>query len=258
LSELEPPSSPFSRRSVRLFAGSIAALLVLGAIVGAVTRGSGGTSHPTGTTAASTDTTLPLSKALPTTLASLMGLSSAHSKVAPRVALVDQHGHQVSLSALRSKAVLLTFLDADCTGICPVESAELRAAERDLGDKSAKVEVLVVNIDANHRSTADMARLARLMGLGGRATFRTLTGSLAALRSVWAAYGVQVQVDEVHDTVIYEPLIVFIDPLGHERYTATPSGFELASGRYVLPADQVTAFGRGIAHFAASLLPSST
>jgi cytochrome oxidase Cu insertion factor (SCO1/SenC/PrrC family) len=258
LSETGGPRSPFSRRSVRLFAGSIAALLLLGALVGVLTRGRGASSPPAGSTTDSTDTTLPLNKALPATLAALMGLTSLHRQMAPGVTLVNQRGQIVSSSALRGKAVLLTFLDAGCTGICPVESAELRAAERDLGAKAAGVEMLVVNIDADNRSTADMVRLARRTGLGGIAAFQALSGSLAALRSVWAAYGVQVQVDEVHGTVIYEPLIVFIDPSGHERYTATPSAFELASGRYVLPADQIAAFGRGIAHFAASLLAGST
>jgi cytochrome oxidase Cu insertion factor (SCO1/SenC/PrrC family) len=258
LSETAAPRSPFSRRSVRLFAGSIGGLLLLGALVGALTKNGGAGSRPTGSTTSTTGTTLPLSRALPATLAALMGLTSLHRELAPAVTLVNQRGRIVSWSALRGKAVLLTFLDAGCTGICPVESAELRAAERDLGAKAADVELLVVDIDADNRSTADMVRLARRTGLGGLATFQALSGSLAALRSVWAAYGVQVQVDEVHGTVIYEPLIVFIDPSGHERYSATPSAFELASGRYVLPADQIAAFGRGIAHFAASLLAGST
>jgi len=259
LSNVEPPSPSSSRRSVRLFAAAIAALLALGALVGVLTRGSGAPqpASKTGSTAGATDTTLPLGKALPGTLATLMGLTSLQDRLAPGIALVDQHGREVSLSALRGKVVLLTFLDAGCTGICPVESAELRAGERDLGAKAADVDVLVVNLDGVHLSVTDMVRLARAMGLGGRTTFHALSGPLAALRTVWAAYGVQVQVDEVHGTVLYEPLIVLVDPSGHERYGATPSAFELATGRYVLPASQIAAFGQGIAHFAASLLPSS-
>jgi cytochrome oxidase Cu insertion factor (SCO1/SenC/PrrC family) len=235
------------------------ALLALGALVGALTRGGGSsakTAAKTRSGAGTTDTTLPLDKALPATLASLMGLTSLHDHPAPEVALVDQRGKHVSLSALTNKAVLLTFLDASCTGICPVESAELRAAEQDLGAKSADVEVLAVDLDPSRRSVADMARLARLTGLGDLSTFHALTGSLPALRAVWAAYGVQVQVDEVHGTVLYEPLIVFINPSGHEVYSATPSGFELANGRYAVPEDQVEAFGRGIAHFSEALLGS--
>ena len=259
LSSAELSASPFSRRSVRLFAAVIVALLALGALVGALTRGGGHAPHAakTGSTDGTTATTLPTDNPLPATLASLMGLTLLHGHLAPRVTLVDQHGKRVSLSAFRNKSVLLTFLDAGCTGICPIESAELRAAERDLGAKSADVEVLVVNLDEAHGSVADMARLARLTGLGGLPTFHALTGSLAALRAVWAAYGVQVQVDEVHGTVLYEPQILFINRSDREMYSATPSGFELASGRYVVPVNQVAAFGRGIARYATSLLPSS-
>jgi len=164
----------------------------------------------------------------------------------------------VSLSRVRGDAVLLTFLDAGCSGICPVESAELRAAERDLGAKSASVDVLVVNLDGSHRTVAAMGHLAQLTGLDPLGTFHTLTGTMTTLRTIWKAYGVQVQVDEVTGTVLYEPLILFIDPSGHERYRAVPTGFELPSGRYVAPAAQITEFAQGIAHFAAALLPGSS
>jgi cytochrome oxidase Cu insertion factor (SCO1/SenC/PrrC family) len=254
LSEAEPPGSPFSRRSVRLFAAAVAALLVLGALVGVLTSGGKASPKPAG----STNTTLPLGNALPSTLASLMGLTTLHDRVAPGVALFDERGNRVSLSELRGKVVLLTFLDAGCSAICPLESAELRVAERDLGAKSADVEVLAVDVDAAHRSASDAAHLARLTGLSGATMFHVLIGSLPALRATWAAYGVQVQVDEVHGSVLYEPLIVFIDPSGNERYTAVPSGFELPSGRYVVPKTQIAAFGLGIAHFAASLVGGST
>jgi cytochrome oxidase Cu insertion factor (SCO1/SenC/PrrC family) len=183
-----------------------------------------------------------------------MGLTSLHDRVAPAVALMDERGKPVSLSGLRGKVVLLTFLDAGCTAICPIESAELRAAEHDLGARSADVDVLAVDVDAAHRSVGDMGRLARLTRLSGLAGFHALTGSLSMLGAAWAAYGVQVQVDQVRGTLLYEPLIVFIDPSGNERYTATPSGFELASGRYVVPKAQIAAFGQGIADYAASLL----
>jgi cytochrome oxidase Cu insertion factor (SCO1/SenC/PrrC family) len=260
LSEAESPGSPFSRQTVRLFAGAVAVLLVLGAVVGALTRGGGSPSKAAGGTTSlpgAADTTLPLGSALPATLAALMGLTSLHSRLAPGLELVDQLGRRVTLTGLQGKVVLLTFLDAGCTGICPIESAELRAAEQDLAGESSQVVVLVVDIDAAHKSVADMGGLARLTGLGTLATFHALIGPLASLRRVWAAYGVQVQVDEVHGTVLYGPLMVFIDPSGRERYLATPSGFELASGKYVLPKQQVAAFGRGIAHFATVLLPSS-
>ena len=254
------PDSPGSRRTVRLFAGAVAALLVLGAVVGALTRGGGTPSKAAGGTTSlpgAADTTLPLGSALPATAAALMGLTPLHSRLAPALDLVDQHGRRVTLTGFRGKVVLLTFLDAGCTGICPIVSAELRATERDLAGNSRQVVVLVVDVDAAHRSVADVAGLARLTGLGPRTTFHALTGSLASLRRVWAAYGVQVQVDEVHGTVLYEPFVVFIDPSGRERYLATPSGFELASGQYVLPKQQVAAFGSGVAHFATVLLPGS-
>jgi cytochrome oxidase Cu insertion factor (SCO1/SenC/PrrC family) len=246
---------------VRIVAVAIAALLVLGALVGLLTRRDAARSpaHAKSRgTDSSTLTTLAAGPSLPASLAQFMGLTVLRPTAAPAFALVDQDGRRLALSELRGKVVLLTFFDAHCTGVCPVEARELLAAETLLEARSvaAKVVILAVNVDPGHTSVADAARLARSTGLARIRTFHALTGPVAVLRSVWAAYGVQVELDEVKRVVLYSPLLVFVGPTGRERYLATPYANELADGRSVLPRTEIARWGDGIADFALRLLPA--
>ena len=54
--------------------------------------------------------------------------------------LTDQHGGQVTLSSLRGKAVLLTFLDPVCVTDCPLIAQEFRQAGQLLGVHSPHVD----------------------------------------------------------------------------------------------------------------------
>ncbi len=63
---------------------------------------------------------------------------------APGFSLTDQHGRTVSLSSLRGKVVLLTFLDPVCTSDCPLEAQEFREAGQLLGAADRKVELVAI------------------------------------------------------------------------------------------------------------------
>ncbi|HEX7525396.1 MAG TPA: hypothetical protein VF327_03765, partial [Gaiellaceae bacterium] len=68
--------------------------------------------------------------------AEAIGLPALHGQAtwapgarpAPQFALRDQRGRVVSLSALRGRTVVLTFLDSLCRQACPVEGKLLAAA----------------------------------------------------------------------------------------------------------------------------------
>ena len=48
-------------------------------------------------------------------------------------------------------------------------------------------------------------------------------------------------------------MVYFIDPSGRERYLASPQADHTAAGDTYLPADQIAAWGRGIAQVARNL-----
>ena len=123
----------------------------------------------------------------------LAGASGPMNEPAPGFTLTSQDGHQVSLSSLRGKVVLLTFLDPVCTTDCPIIAQELRAADAMLGAKAGGTELVAVVANPTYTSTAFTAAFTRQEGLSQVPNWLYLTGSLSQLVPVWRQYGIEVQ-----------------------------------------------------------------
>ena len=123
----------------------------------------------------------------------LAGASGPINEPAPGFTLTSQDGHQVSLSSLRGKVVLLTFLDPVCTTDCPIIAQELRAADAMLGAKAGGTELVAVVANPTYTSTAFTAAFTRQEGLSQVPNWLYLTGSLSQLVPVWHQYGIEVQ-----------------------------------------------------------------
>src|SRR5438128_6153376 len=72
---------------------------------------------------------------------------------APDFNLVDQFGHSVTLSSLRGREVVLAFIDARCTTLCPLTAEILYDARAQLGSSTAK-QIALVAINANPTATS--------------------------------------------------------------------------------------------------------
>jgi cytochrome oxidase Cu insertion factor (SCO1/SenC/PrrC family) len=123
----------------------------------------------------------------------LAGDSGPINEPAPSFTLTSQDGRQVSLSSLRGKVVLLTFLDPVCTTDCPIIAQELRAADAMLGAKAGGTELVAVVANPTYTSTAFTAAFTRQEGLSQVPNWLYLTGSLSQLAPVWHQYGIDVQ-----------------------------------------------------------------
>ncbi len=123
----------------------------------------------------------------------LAGASGPMNEPAPGFTLTSQDGHQVSLSSLRGKVVLLTFLDPVCTTDCPIIAQELRAADAMLGAKAGGTELVAVVANPTYTSTAFTAAFTRQEGLSQVPNWLYLTGPLSQLVPVWRQYGIEVQ-----------------------------------------------------------------
>ena len=104
--------------------------------------------------------------------------------------LTDQHGQQVTLSSLRGKVVLLTFLDPVCVSDCPLIASEFRQAGQLLGVHNPHVELVAVNVNPLYHQEAYIQAFNRQEGLAGAPDWRYLTGDPATLRKVYKEYGV--------------------------------------------------------------------
>lgn len=183
-----------------------------------------------------------------TPLADLMQLSPVPGAAAPGFTLTDQAGKPVSLASFRGKAVVLTFMDSHCTDVCPIVSREYIDAHRYLGVSASQVVFVAVNVNPNHLRVADVAAFSseqQLNTLGSSWYF--LTGSLASLRAIWHAYGIEVIAPNPTADVIHTSIIYFIDRQGRERYVAAPMDDHTKKGVAYLPPAQLTSWARGIA-----------
>jgi cytochrome oxidase Cu insertion factor (SCO1/SenC/PrrC family) len=131
---------------------------------------------------------------------------------APAFSLVDQFGHDVRLTDLRGSVVLLTFIDARCTTLCPLTADLLRRASDELGgDPPVRLVAIDANPDAN--SVADVRRWSIQHGMLHDWLF--LTAPLPRLARVWSAYGVSVVPQ--HGEVAHSAVVFVIDGEGRQR-----------------------------------------
>jgi cytochrome oxidase Cu insertion factor (SCO1/SenC/PrrC family) len=147
------------------------------------------------------------------------------SKPAPDFKLLDQFGRTVTLSQFRGKAILLAFVDSHCTTVCPLTTTSMLQAASLLGPAAKQVQL--IGIDANPDATrvADVRDYSQAHGM--MHSWEFLTGTLAQLKQVWAAY--HVYVEAIKGNIDHEPAIYLITPGGREQsifltqmaYTAT-------------------------------------
>ena len=190
---------------------------------------------------------------IPDSQVNLMELSPVPVRPAPGFTLTDQDGRVRPLSAFRGKVVVLEFMDPHCTDICPIVSAEFTDAYRDLGRQAGQVVFAAVNVNQYHHAVADVAAYSRAHQLTSIPGWHFFTGPVPRLRAVWNACNIAVQAPGPDADIVHSSAVYFIDPGGRERYLASPQADHATSGASYLPADQIAAWGRGIAQVATLL-----
>jgi cytochrome oxidase Cu insertion factor (SCO1/SenC/PrrC family) len=143
----------------------------------------------------------------------------AGARRAPAFTLRDQHGRPLTLSSLRGRPAIVTFIDPLCRDFCPREASVLSEAAASLGkDAPAIVSVSVnpwANTARNFREDAVHWRLAP--------GWRWGVGSYAALARVWKDYAVGVQVTQKTiagvklRNIVHTGAAYLIDADGYER-----------------------------------------
>jgi cytochrome oxidase Cu insertion factor (SCO1/SenC/PrrC family) len=104
--------------------------------------------------------------------------------------LTDQHGRPVTLSGLRGKVVLLTFLDPVCVSDCPLIAQEFRQAAQMLGLHNPHVALVAVNVNPLYHQEAYIQAFDRQENMAGVPDWLYLTSDPASLRAVYKEYGV--------------------------------------------------------------------
>jgi cytochrome oxidase Cu insertion factor (SCO1/SenC/PrrC family) len=157
------------------------------------------------------------STASPIIAQAIDGSSAPMDTPAPAFTLTDQQGRQVSLGSLRGKVVLLTFLDPVCTSDCPLIAQEFRAADRMLGSKAARVEMVAIVANPLYRSIAYTRAFDSQEGMSTLPNWLYLTGSLAQLAQAWQNYDIAAEITSAGGMVAHNDVAYVIDASGHTR-----------------------------------------
>ena len=136
---------------------------------------------------------------------------------APDFRLTDQFGHTVSLSGLRGHIVVLTFLEAHCTQLCPLVAEDLRRIADELGPAQQQLAILAISTDPEGDTPAAVRSFSRAHGMLSR--WHYLVGSRRQLSAIWHAYfiyaappGSSLALDAAHTSATY-----LVDARSRER-----------------------------------------
>ena len=183
-----------------------------------------------------------------------MDLSTLRAHRARQFTLIDQRGATTAVPTPAPDVVVLSFFNASCNDICPVEAAEIEQADHDLGSAAVDVEFVTVNTDPSALAPSAETAVFDDTGLNALPNWHMLTGPLASLNPVWRSYGVSITVEAKTGLEAHTDVMDFIDGAGYVRYRATPFADESRTGTFSLPAASVARWGQGIATYASRIL----
>ena len=109
----------------------------------------------------------------------------------PSVALRDSLGDRVRLSQFRGKAVLLTFIYAQCPDVCPLIVSNLHNALGTMGPQASKAQVVAVSVDPKGDTPKAVNEFIKAHEMTGKMQY--LIGTKKKLVPVWKKWGVGVQ-----------------------------------------------------------------
>jgi protein SCO1 len=128
---------------------------------------------------------------------------------ATNFSLTDQNGNRVTLSQLRGRVVVLTFIHSLCHDTCPFMVEQIKGALNDLSGPS--VPAIGVSVAPAEDTPAHRRTFLGRHELAGKMAF--VSGSLRALRPIWHAYAIQ----PVTPKIDHSTFVLLIDKRGIER-----------------------------------------
>jgi protein SCO1/2 len=140
------------------------------------------------------------------------------SHEAPPLALTNQLGDPVALSALKGKVVMLTAVYASCPHTCPVILSQAKGAIAELSlEAQQDLRVVAVTMDPEHDSTGVLAELAKNHGLQAP-LYNLVTGEAAEVEGILDRMEIARQRDSETGVISHANLFLLIDREGRLAY----------------------------------------
>jgi protein SCO1/2 len=152
------------------------------------------------------------------------GTLALPAKQAPAIDLRNYLGQPVTLAAYRGKAVLVTFLYANCPNVCPLIASDLHRVLQLLGRRDSRVQILAVSVDPRGDTHAAVARFLDEHQMTGRMQY--LVGSAGELARTWAAWGVGAKAEVGQPDLVAHSALVYGVSASGALTTIYPATFE--------------------------------
>jgi len=140
---------------------------------------------------------------------------------APDFRLLDQFDHPITLAQFRGHPVILTFVHASCTELCPLLAEKIRHTGTDLGPAAHQVAILPISTDPEQDTHVAVRSFSRKHGMLHR--WHYLTASRPILARVWRSHFIYAppanappKVKDAHTGATY-----LVDEQGRERVLLT-------------------------------------
>jgi cytochrome oxidase Cu insertion factor (SCO1/SenC/PrrC family) len=149
--------------------------------------------------------------------------------------LSDQYARPLSLERDRGQVVVLTFLSPSCGATCVLIAQQIRDALDELDKAHARPPaVLALSTDPDRDTRRGISRFLSEASLAGRMLY--LTGSLAQLKPIWHAYGLQPSRSGRVAITERSGVVLLLDKRGFERFSfpvedLTPEGLAQDIGK---------------------------
>jgi protein SCO1/2 len=132
--------------------------------------------------------------------------------------LIDQNEASISLSDLRGKVVMMTFLYTNCPEACPLVAGNFVNTKKQIAERPDADDLIqiLVSTDPEHDTPDRLSVYTR--GIGGDWHF--LTGELEEVAQIWKAYNIYREVQDRNEAVVvyHDYRTYLIDPEGMIRY----------------------------------------
>jgi protein SCO1/2 len=132
-----------------------------------------------------------------------------HGDYFPNIVLQDQDGKSVRFydDLIRNKVVAINFIFTTCTDVCPLDTAQLRAVQKQLGDRVGR-DIFMYSVSINNDTPEALRHFMHMYDVGPG--WRFLTGSKEDVTKLQRLLGLRV--DDPNDLRSHSASIV----LGNE------------------------------------------
>ena len=108
---------------------------------------------------------------------------------APGFTLIDQDGRRFSLSDVRGRVAVVTFIFTTCSETCPLLTAKLVGVQRNFSKEASKIFFAAITVDPLNDTPATLRKYAQAHS-ADLANFAFLTGTFEQIEDIARRYAV--------------------------------------------------------------------